>query len=246
MESVVYVTSANPTPYESGAKKITQVKAMYLTLNNDMSVKFPGLRAKMIYLRGLVIRNQSQELETFKARVFVDASKTWNLDDLKNNPVFRAYRDFFWKVKVDPTKIRPASEALLRRILRGNPLPTINTLVDAYNLASVKTNIPFGAFDTDKVRGNLMMREAKIGEEFLGIGMDKPIKLTGGEAVIQDDDRLVAVYPYRDADYSKVTITTRNLLLLTCGVPGISDEMLEKAEAIGVEYINLYCGGSTT
>ena len=87
------------------------------------------------------------------------------------------------------------------------------------------------------------MREAKPGEEFLGIGMDKPLQLSGGEAVIQDDERLVAVYPYRDADYSKVTTSTRNLMLLTCGVPGIGVAELEKAEAVCVEYITRFCGG---
>ena len=73
--------------------------------------------------------------------------------------------------------------------------------------------------------------------------MDKPIQLGGGEAVIQDDDRLVAIYPYRDADYSKITTSTHNLLLLTCGVPGIGTEALEKAEMVGVEYITRFCGG---
>jgi DNA/RNA-binding domain of Phe-tRNA-synthetase-like protein len=217
---------------------------MYLKLDSDLSSKFPGLHARMSYLRGVTITSQSKELESFKGQVFSDTAKQWNIDELKDNPVFRAYRDFFWKVKVDPTKTRPASEALLRRILRGNPLPTINTLVDTYNLVSVVTSIPFGAFDTDKMRGTPVMREAKAGEEFLGIGMNKPIELSGGEAVIQDDNRLVAVYPYRDADYSKVTTSTRNLLLLTCGVPGISTEELEKAEAVGVEYITRFCGGS--
>ena len=88
------------------------------------------------------------------------------------------------------------------------------------------------------------MREARPGEEFLGIGMDKLIQLSGGEAVIQDDERLIAVYPYRDADYSKVTTSTRNLLLMTCGVPGIGAEELEKAEAVGVDYITRFCGGA--
>jgi len=217
---------------------------MYLKLDEGLSSKFPGLHARVTHLRGLTIMDRSPELETFKAQVFTESARRWNIDELKDNQVFRVYRDFFWKVKVDPTKTRPASEALLRRILRGNPLPTINTLVDAYNLASVATSIPFGAFDTDRMRGTPVMREAKPGEEFLGIGMEKPIQLSGGEAVIQDDDRLVAVYPYRDADYSKVTTSTRNLLLLTCGVPGIGADVLERAEVVGVEYISRFCGGS--
>ncbi len=216
---------------------------MYLRLDLDLSGKFPGLHAIVTYIKNINIALQSAELESFKAQVFVETQKKWNIDDLKDNQVFRAYRDFFWKVKVDPTKTRPASEALVRRILRGNPLPTINTLVDAYNLASVTTTIPFGAFDTDKMRGTPIMREAKPGEEFLGIGMEKSLKLSGGEVVINDDDRLIAVYPYRDADFSKVTTSTHNLMLLTCGVPGISNSELAKAEEICVDYIRRFCGG---
>jgi DNA/RNA-binding domain of Phe-tRNA-synthetase-like protein len=217
---------------------------MYLQLDKDLASKFPGLQARTINIRGVDITPSKPDLEAFKKQVFDDAAKMCSIEDLKDKEVFRAYRDFFWKVKVDPTKTRPASEALLRRILRGNSLPTINTLVDAYNLASVSTSIPFGAFDTDKMRGTLVMREARVGEEFLGIGMEKPVALGGGEAVIQDDDRLIAVYPYRDADYSKVNTTTKNLLLMTCGVPGIGAAELEKAEKTCVEYVMRFCGGA--
>ncbi len=217
---------------------------MYLKLNPGLGSKFPGLSARTINIRGVEITARSSELEVFKKQVFDEAAGKWNVEELKDNQVFRAYRDFFWKVKVDPTKTRPAAEALLRRILRGNPLPTINTLVDAYNLASVATSIPFGAFDLDRMRGEPTMREARVGEEFLGIGMERPIALGGGEAVIEDDERLIAVYPYRDADYSKVTMSTRNLFLMTCGVPGVGDEALSGAETICIGYIKRFCGGS--
>ena len=75
---------------------------------------------------------------------------------------------------------------MLRRILRGNSLPTINTLLDALNLTSVVTSIPFTAFDLDRLRGEPVMREARAVESFFGIGMDKPIFLMGGEAIIED------------------------------------------------------------
>ena len=217
---------------------------MYLKLDLGLSSKFPGLSARIASIHGLDIAEQSPKLEAFKKQVFEEAEMKWRIEELKDNLVFRAYRDFFWKVKVDPTKTRPAAEALLRRILRGNPLPTINTLVDTYNLASVVTSIPFGAFDLDRMKGEPIMREAEAGEEFLGIGMKEPIILGGGEAVIEDDERLIAVYPYRDADYSKVTTSTRNLLLMTCGVPGVGDEVLSRAEAICIGYIKRFCGGA--
>jgi len=217
---------------------------MYLKLDSTISSKFPGLLARITYIRGVTIEVSNPKLESFRSTVIEETSRSWNLDELKDDPIIRAYRAFFWKVKVDPTKTRPASEALIRRVLRGNLPPMTNTLVDAYNLASISTRIPFGAFDIDRMNGEPLMREAATGEEFWGIGMEKPIQLQGGEAIIQDEERLIAVYPYRDADYSKVTTSTANLLLMTCGVPGINDGKLGEAEVTGVEYITRFCGGT--
>ena len=52
--------------------------------------------------------------------------KNYSLDGLKDEENIRAYRDFFWKLGIDPTKIRPAAEALIRRILGGKEIPRIN------------------------------------------------------------------------------------------------------------------------
>ena len=173
----------------------------------------------------------------------VQVKQRYGLETLKDLPTFRAYRDFFWNVGIDPTKNRPAAEALIRRTLRGKTLPTINTFVDAYNLASMNTEIALAAFDSDKLRGDLHMRFAQKSDQFLGIGMHKPLELMGGEVVISDAAQVIAVYPYRDADHSKITKTTEAVLLLTCGVPGIHKEKLKEAAQITLQYVTKFCGG---
>ena len=55
-----------------------------------------------------------------------------------------AVRTMYRKVGLDPTKRRPSSEALLRRVLRGEPLPRVNTLVDVCNWCSVELQLPYG------------------------------------------------------------------------------------------------------
>lgn len=152
----------------------------------------------------------------------------------------------FGASELTPTKNRPASEALIRRILQRKPIPSINTLVDAYNLASIKTGVPLAAFDLDKLQGALLMRPASPREPFLGIGMDTPMTLQGGEPVVSDASKLVAVYPYRDAESSKVTEATRNVLLMTCGCPGIQKSILEGAEKDASDIIVRFCGGTAT
>ena len=78
---------------------------------------------------------------------------------------------------------------------------------------------------------------------FYGIGMEKPLVLKGGEIVVSDEEKLIAVYPYRDADNTKVTEKTENVSIVVCGVPGINKETLENASRVTMEYINRFCDG---
>jgi DNA/RNA-binding domain of Phe-tRNA-synthetase-like protein len=88
------------------------------------------------------------------------------------------------------------------------------------------------------------MRFASKGEEFLGIGMEKPVNLAGGEIVMTDVSRLIAIYPHRDADYSRITLQTKNLVLVSCGVPGISLDQLKDAADRASEFVVKFCGGT--
>ena len=216
---------------------------MSLKIDSKLKTRFPDLTVLTLRIKGVQIQKRGAELEKFKVEVMRQVRNDYNLDSVKDHPTFRAYRDFFWSIKIDPTKIRPAAEALIRRILAGKPLPSINTLVDAYNLASIKTRIALATFDADKLEGDLLMRFAEEGEQFYGIGMKKPLILKGGEIVVSDDKKLIAVYPYRDADNTKVTEETENIMMLVCGVPGIPKENLENASRVALEYITRFCDG---
>jgi DNA/RNA-binding domain of Phe-tRNA-synthetase-like protein len=218
----------------------------YIKLSPELRERFPGLAAQIVRFTGVTVAKESLELENYKEEVAEKVRERWDVEELREHPTFRAYRDFFWKMDIDPTKTRPAAEALIRRVLRGNPIPRINTWVDAYNLVSMESAIPVASFDDDLLEGPLLMREAEEGEKFLGIGMKKPVVLSGGEAVIEDGVRLAAIYPYRDADYSKVTMKTSSVLMLMCGAPGITLEELEESAALARRVLPLFCGGTTS
>lgn len=210
---------------------------MSLSIDPALSSKYPGLDTEIVMIDGIKVSRENPELEKFKVEIAKKVKEKWTLEQLKEYSVFRAYRDFFWRIGLDPTKNRPASEALIRRILRGNPLPKINTVVDAYNLASIESTISIAAFDRERLKGKLAMRQACDGEIFLGVGMNTPSRLKGGEIVISDDEKLIAIYPYRDAESSKITENTRSLILLICGVPNIDKKRLLSARKIAIEYI---------
>ena len=214
-----------------------------ISIHISVQERFAGLNVLPSVICGLKVKEKGEEgLKSYRSQVFDEVREKYDLETIKDDVVFKKYRKFFWKLGIDPTKKRPASEALVRRILQGKTIPEINTLVDAYNLASIKTAIPLAAFDMDHLVGDLLMRFAKEGETFTGIGMKKPILLSS-ELVIVDEEKVIAVYPYRDADITKVGIGTSEILLLSCGVPGIENETLEGTLSIAEEIITRFCGG---
>lgn len=217
---------------------------MTLEFSGKVRDRFPNLKVLTSCIEGVKVDRKSEELERFKEEVIEGVREEHELDELKDVPIFRTYRDFFWEMGIDPTKTRPAAEALVRRVLQGKTLPTINTLVDAYNLASLASGIPLAAFDLRSLEGDLTMRFAREGEEFLGIGMDESTRLDGGEMVVSDSEKLIAIYPYRDSEETKVNLGTDAVLLMVCGVPGVEGKALEDAEKTTTDYVTRFCGGA--
>ena len=83
-------------------------------------------------------------------------------------------RELYRRFGLDPTRVRPSSEALLRRLKKGESLPRINSLVDVANALSVQLQVPVGLYDLDKVKGDeLVVRLGGKGEGYTGIGKER-------------------------------------------------------------------------
>src|SRR5690242_7334683 len=77
--------------------------------------------------------------------------------------VTAAVRAMYSRTGVDPTKTRPSSEALLRRVRKGGELPRINSAVDVINWCSLESQLPFGLYDAGKIRGGVTLRLGRPG-----------------------------------------------------------------------------------
>src|SRR3989337_4009546 len=91
---------------------------------------FDGLDAIPCLLEDVRVLPERADLEAYKAEVLARVRASYTLESVKDVPELRAYRDFFWRVGIDPTKTRPAAAAPIRRILGGKPFPRINTLAE--------------------------------------------------------------------------------------------------------------------
>lgn len=112
-------------------------------------------------------------------------------------------RAFYRRFGIDPTRLRPSSEALLRRVRRGLGLPRVNSLVDVGNVVSLRLQVPVGLYDLGKVHGTLTLRLGQEGEDYPGIG--KARVSVAGRICVADDEGACG---NPSADSARTMITT--------------------------------------
>lgn len=198
-----------------------------ITILNE--VKSLGVFVAYDVVYGVDNTRYTSQLEEEINRIVEEIRGALSLETLKDHHIIRAYRDFYWKtLKIDPTKQRPAQEALLRRVLRGESLPRINPVVDAGNAISIKYIVPIGLYDISKIHGKtLRIRLSRKGEVFHPIG-GRPHELDN-QIVLAANDQILHVYPYRDSVETKIDVSTKDVLIVVAGVPGVEEERLINA-----------------
>ena len=140
-------------------------------------------------------------------------------------------RALYRRFGTDPTRMRPSSEALLRRLKKGEPLPRVNSLVDVANALSVQLQVPVGLYDLDKVRGDeLEIRLGHEGEGYTGIG--KEHVNVAGRLCIADGEGPCG---NPSADSARTMITTATERAVWVYFLPVSDEEIDRtAELVTV------------
>lgn len=159
-------------------------------------------------------------------------------ESLKEISSIAATRRIYKVCGKDPSRYRPASEALIRRVLQKKELYHINTLVDLVNLASIVYSYSIGGFDADKFEGNtLTLGIGRKGEPYEGIGRGT-INIQG--LPVYRDAKGGVGTPTTDNERTKITDDTHNLMVLINGYDGNEQRVRENAEYIQT-LLRKYC-----
>lgn len=139
-------------------------------------------------------------------------------ESLKELTSISATRKVYRACGKDPSRYRPASEALIRRVLQGKELYQRDTLVDLVNLASIAYGYSIGGFDADKFVGDtLTLGIGREDEPYEGIGRGN-INIHG-LPVYRDAQGGVGT-PTSDNERTKMTLDTHHLVVLINGYDG--------------------------
>ena len=150
-----------------------------------------------------------------------------------------AVRTMYKRVGIDPTKTRPSSEALLRRVRKGDTLPRINSMVDVCNWCSFEFQLPYGLYDAAQIQGDVTLRIGREGESYPGIRKDDVH--VGGRIALVD-----AVGPFgnptSDSARTMVTTATTRALLVVFAPREVDISRLTRVVDVTSERMQQFTG----
>src|SRR5262245_4224693 len=152
-------------------------------------------------------------------------------------------RTLYKALGIDPTKTRPSNEALLRRVLKGESLYVVNTLVDAVNLISLTVQLPFGLYDAAKLEPPITLRKGEPGESYEGIR--KGAVNVEGRPILADA-RGAFGNPTSDSLRSCITLETRSALVVVYAPAASRDARLTQVLELTAQTLARHCGGTAS
>lgn len=203
-------------------------------ISQAIKLKLPDLVLGCIEC-DVLISEDNPELWQEVESTYEIISKSGNLAGVSTHPAISASRWGYRQCGKDPARYRLSSEALMRRIVKGNQLYRINNVVDLLNLVSIKTGMSIGGYDADKISGSVVF---DIG------GKDEPYDAIGrGELNIEflpvfRDSISPFGSPTSDSVRTSVTGNTKRFLMIVVGFSGI--DLTSKSVDLSVNLLKKY------
>jgi DNA/RNA-binding domain of Phe-tRNA-synthetase-like protein len=217
-----------------------------LRVHPDIFRRFPGAALGVVIAHGIAVAGEQAELMALlraeEARVRAMLHGVTITEHPHIAPWREAYRQFGAKPKDHPSSI----ENLVRRVLKGEDLPHINTLVDLYNLVSLKYLLPVGGEDLDAVVGDVWLTFA--GEQEAAVRMLGEAEVRApkpGEVLYKDEAGAICRrWNWKEAERTKLSEATRNVFLVIERLPPVKMDTFQAATHELAALVETWCGGT--
>jgi DNA/RNA-binding domain of Phe-tRNA-synthetase-like protein len=206
---------------------------------------FPGYRRALVLAQGL--HNGPSDASLLEAlRTQESAVRA----ELKGNPAehprIAPWREAYRRFGARPSDFRSSIEALVRRVVRGDAIPSINALVDIGNLMSLRYLVPVGVHPVPTGTEPLCLRVSEAGDSFLppdGSAAENP---ASGEIVFtQGQSVLTRRWTWRQAALTLTLPETRAVFFNIDALPEVPDDVVTAAAGDIAQQVHLHCGGQS-
>ena len=187
---------------------------MLFSIQKELFDLLPDLTIGVVVATGLDNTQPSPEVEHLLLQTLENLRRTFPTEKVQEHPRIKPWRTAFSKLGLSGSKFPSSIESMGRRVLRGDPFPRINPLVDLYNSISLKHLVPMGGHDLDTLAGTIALRFAEGWEPFIPLGGGERITVPKGELVYRDDQEvLTRNWVWRQCEKDKTTERTANIFV---------------------------------
>jgi DNA/RNA-binding domain of Phe-tRNA-synthetase-like protein len=214
----------------------------------EILAKYPSVIGGMIHAQGMTNHPTPPDvLDLYQAEQQAVLKRIGDMP-LSQLPSLSAWRGVFRGFGVDPTQIRSASEALLRRLTKQGDIPSINMLVDIGNLVSIRYGVPVAVVDRREMTGGITVRFADGTEPFTNLGTTEIVNPDVGEVIFSDDSNLVYArrWCWRQSDQSAAREDTTNAIITIEGHHEGARHDIKNALTDLLVLLNQFAGGTYT
>ena len=187
---------------------------MRFSIQKELFDILPDLTIGMVVARDVDNTRLSKEIDDLLTRAVEEMKKNFIGDKAQEHPRIKPWRTAFSKLAISGSKFPSSIESMARRVLKGDPFPKINPLVDLYNSVSLRYLVPMGGHDLDTIEGNIYLRFAEGWEPFHPMGGGETMIVPKGELVYRDDrEVLTRNWVWRQCEKDKATEITKNIFI---------------------------------
>ena len=216
---------------------------MKFIIDSQVLEKFPEAKVGLIVAKDINNADNQDVIENLR-KAEKEVRERLELQTLADHPKIQDWRNAYSAFGSKPRTFKNSVEALLRRVLKGDELPHINTAVDIYNIISITHLLPVGGDNIDNMEGDLLLTIAKGGEPFTVLGNRQQEEAEQGEVIYRDDKEVLCRrWNWRGSDKTKLTQETKNVLFVLEALGSTMNEELQAALDELKELIEQYCGG---
>jgi DNA/RNA-binding domain of Phe-tRNA-synthetase-like protein len=205
---------------------------------------FPGYVRGVVIARGVANGPSPPELVDELRAAEASLRAGLDLEHLAAHPRIRSWREAYRSIGVKPAEYRSSIEALARRVLRDQSLPSISALVDAGSIVSLRHLVPVGGHALDVSSGDLTLRVATGREEFVPLGSDPMEHPFPGEIVFAEGDAvLTRRWTWRQGAHTLTALETTAIEFNVDGLPPVEPAEVEEACGRIASLVARFCGG---
>jgi DNA/RNA-binding domain of Phe-tRNA-synthetase-like protein len=207
----------------------------------EIRIDLPGVKLGTVEADDVRVVLVHPELAHLMDHVCEQKRREFSVQSLPDAEPVRSVRAMFREWGMDPSKYRPSSEALLRRVAQGKGLYRVSNVVDIGNLGSIETGWPYGCYDRSQIQAPIVFRHGAAGERYERVG--KEMWHLEGRPVLADVGGPFGS-PISDSTRSMITESTRDALIAIYAPASASDAALESATAKLAERLTLFASGT--